>query len=192
MICVYISVERWLRAGVNCLGELEWVHERTVGSALLSGSDSATMDDVFLFSFLWSIPLRLPLKREEISVLAIFWKADLLLPFFSCCLVAPYFVSASSQPVARQEEEKLCSAGAEDGSTLSLQRWASSDSPGANKHADSQALFWVCILATLPPTSAHLLPTGSLRGSCCWAHTFSKRMDGPDVVHTLRKRITHS
>lgn len=64
--------------------------------------------------------------------------------------------------------------------------------PRANKHADSQALFWVCILSILPPTSAHLLPTGSLRGSCCWAHTFSKRMDGPDVVHTLRERITHS
>lgn len=60
-----------LRAGKNCLDELEWIREWTVGSAHLFGSDSALMDDVFLSSFLWSIPPHLPLKREEISALAI-------------------------------------------------------------------------------------------------------------------------
>lgn len=138
---------------------------------------------LFPYVFLW--------KGRKFLFLQFFFKgrplASFLLVLFSsslfCFCIKPACCQAGWEAV-------LCRCWGRQ--YLILTKMSQLRQPRANKHADSQALFWVCILSILPPTSAHLLPTGSLRGSCCWAHTFSKRMDGPDVVHTLRERITHS
>lgn len=106
---------------------------------------------LFPYIFLWKG------RKFQLLGFVLFLKADLLLPFFSCCLVAPCFVSASSQPVARQDG-RLCSAGADDCSTLSFQRWTSSDSPG---QTNMQAAKLSSGSASFPHTSSHLCSPSS-------------------------------